>query len=95
MNRCNEMGTYDKQERVPDRYSYYVAMAPAITDMTRFDAGEAAFALAKEMQAIWRKAAPYMLRTDYYPLTSAANFPRTSMLPSSTTRPQARALCIP
>jgi len=74
MNWCNEMGTYDRQERVPDRYSYYVAMAPAITDMTRFDAGEEAFALAKEMQAIWRKAAPYMLGTDYYPLTQCRKF---------------------
>lgn len=69
-----ERDCYDNINRLPDRYSYYVAMAPAMTDMIRFDAGEEDFALAKEMQAIWRKAAPYMLRTDYYPLTECRKF---------------------
>lgn len=70
----DEISSYDYTERLPDRYAYYVAMAPALTDMTRFDAGEKAFALAKEMQEIWRKAAPYMLGTDYYPLTECRKF---------------------
>jgi len=69
MNWCAPDGSYAKTNRAPDRFSYYAAMAPALTDMTRFDADEQAFALAREMQAIWRKAAQRMLDTDYYPLT--------------------------
>jgi hypothetical protein len=69
MNWCAEDGSYDKKSRDPDRYSYYAAMAPALTDMTSYEADEAAVALAREMQAIWRKAAQLMLGTDYYPLT--------------------------
>ena len=69
MNWCAPDGTYDKTGRLPDKYSYYAAMAPALTDMTAFDADEAGYALAREMQPIWRKAARRMLDTDYYPLT--------------------------
>ena len=69
MNWCAPDGTYDKVSRKPDRYSYYVAMAPALTDMTEWNADEEAFALAREMQAIWRRAADLMVGTDYYPLT--------------------------
>ena len=69
MNWCDENGNYDKKSRLPDKYSYYAAMAPAITDMTAFDADEAGYSLARRMQAIWREAAAYMLETDYYPLT--------------------------
>lgn len=68
-NWCAEDGSYDKQNRLPDRYSYYVAMTPALTDITEFNAEEDALALAREMQAIWRKAARHMIGTDYYPLT--------------------------
>ena len=68
-NWCAEDGSYDKTKRLPDRYSYYVAMTPALTDITACDAGEEAFALAREMQPIWRKAAQRMIGTDYYPLT--------------------------
>ena len=69
MNWCAEDGTYDKISRKPDRYSYYAAMAPSLTDMTAWDADEEGYALAREMQPIWRKAAHLMLGTDYYPLT--------------------------
>ena len=68
-NWCAPDGSYDKTGREPDRYSYYVAMAPAITDMTECTAGREALALAKQMQPVWRKAARLMLGTDYYPLT--------------------------
>ena len=68
-NWCAEDGSYDKQKRLPDKYSYYVAMTPALTDVTRFDADEASMALARRMQPIWRKAAQRMIGTDYYPLT--------------------------
>lgn len=68
-NWCAEDGSYDKQSRLPDRYSYYVAMAPALTDITEYNADEDALALAREMQAIWREAARRMIGTDYYPLT--------------------------
>ena len=70
----DETRSCDYKDRLPDRYSFYVAMAPALTDMTRFDASEEEYALAREMQAIWRKAAPYMLNTDYYPLTECRKF---------------------
>ena len=70
MNWCNEEGVYDTINRIPDRFSYYVAMAPALTDMTEFNADEEAFTLAREMQTLWRKVAEYMLGTDYYPLTN-------------------------
>ena len=69
MNWCDENGNYDKKNRQPDAFSFYAAMAPAITDMTEWDASDEGYALAKRMQAIWRKAAERMLYTDYYPLT--------------------------
>ncbi len=69
MNWCAPDGSYDKTNRAPDKFSYYAAMAPALTDMTEYDAGEEAFALAREMQAVWREAAQLMIGTDYYPLT--------------------------
>lgn len=68
-NWCAEDGSYDKVNRPADRYSYYVAMTPALTDVTAPYAGEEAYALARQMQPIWRKAAYRMLDTDYYPLT--------------------------
>ena len=68
-NWCAPDGSYDRVNRAPDRYSYYVAMAPALTDITEYFADEAALALAREMQPIWRKAAARMIGTDYYPLT--------------------------
>ena len=68
-NWCKEDGSYDKTSREPDRYSYYVAMTPALTDITEYNASAEAFALAREMQSIWRKAAARMIGTDYYPLT--------------------------
>lgn len=69
MNWCAQDGTYDNIGRMPDRYSFYAAMAPALTDMTRYDADEQGYELAREMQPIWRKAAKAMLSGDYYPLT--------------------------
>lgn len=69
-NWCQPDGSYDKTKQLdPDRYSYYVAMAPALTDILEYDADDAAYALAQEMQPIWRKAAALMIGTDYYPLT--------------------------
>ena len=69
MNWYNGENGYDKTSRNPDRYSFYAAMAPSITDMTTVFDSEEAFALSREMQPIWRKAAELMLGTDYYPLT--------------------------
>ena len=69
MNWCAEDGSYDKVGRLPDKFSYYAAMAPAITDMTEYNASPEGIALAKEMQSIWREAAKRMIGTDYYPLT--------------------------
>lgn len=66
-----ETGEYDASrfDSAPDSYAYYVAMAPSLTDMTKHDAPPQAFALARKMQAVWRKAAAIMLESDYYPLT--------------------------
>ena len=68
-NWCAEDGSYDMIARPVDRYSYYVAMAPALTDLLRYDADEAAYEMARQLQPVWRKAAKLMLGTDYYPLT--------------------------
>ena len=62
-------GEYTKPGRPADAYSYYVAMAPCMTDMTPYDADEERFALARKMQAIWRRASALMLTGDFYPLT--------------------------
>lgn len=61
-----ETGAYDSENRPAD---HYAAMAPALTDMLEWDADEEAFALARQMQPIWRRAAGMMLSCDYYPLT--------------------------
>jgi len=64
-----ETGEYGTQNRAPDRFSYYAAMAPSLTDMIEHDADAEAFQLARRMQGVWRKAAVIMLNADYYPLT--------------------------
>lgn len=52
-----------------DKYAFYVALAPAITDMLDHRDSEERYALSQQMQPIWRKAADLMLQCDYYPLT--------------------------
>lgn len=74
MNWWNEeKGVYepstDIEKPAPDKYSYYAAMTPALTDVMRYYASEEAFALAREMHPIWRRAAELMIGTDYYSLT--------------------------
>ena len=64
-----ETGIYDGKDRPQDRFAYYVAMTPALTDVIEHDACEEEFALAREMTGIWRRAAELMLEGDYYPLT--------------------------
>ena len=64
-----ETGEYSRKNRLPDEYSDLVAMAPALTDMTAFDAPDEAFALSARMQPLWRRAAKRMMEGDYYPLT--------------------------
>ena len=62
-------GEYGASGKPQDRFSYYAAMAPALTDVLEHDTCEEDYALAREMQPIWRKAAQLMLSCDYYPLT--------------------------
>lgn len=66
-------GGYDNPEHhiylAPDKFAFYNAMAPAITDMTPHDASPEAMELSRTMLAIWRKAAHVMINADYYPLT--------------------------
>ena len=75
MNWWNEeKGAYEVSAIVdkpdPDKFSYYVAMAPALSNVIRYYEKDEAFALAHEMLPIWRRAAKLMIGTDYYPLTS-------------------------
>ena len=68
-NWCAPDGTYGDARYKPDRFSYYVAMTPALTDGIRFDADKETYQLAIDMQKIWRRAAGFLIGTDYYPLT--------------------------
>lgn len=61
--------TYGSEWYAPDAFSYMAAFAPSMTDMTAWDADDAAKDLARTMIGIWRQVAPYMLSGDYYPLT--------------------------
>lgn len=65
----NPDGSYGDENRAPDEFAYYAAMAPSLTDMTEHDAPKEAMDLAIRMQRIWRRAAEMMLDGDYYPLT--------------------------
>lgn len=70
MNWCDDTtGNYRTQNRPVDRFSYYNAMAPVLTEVLELEATEDDYALAREMHPIWRKAAELMLSGDYYPLT--------------------------
>ncbi len=60
---------YNGPAHAPDKYSYYAAMAPALTDTTEHDADPEGFELARTMLPIWRRAAKIMVDSDYYPLT--------------------------
>lgn len=63
-------GTYGGGDHpVPDEFAYENAMAPSLTDMLHYTAGEADYDRAKRMQALWRRAAHMELSCDYYPLT--------------------------
>jgi len=70
-------GEYGTAGYPSDRFSYYAAMAPALTDMLEWDADDEAYALAREMQPIWRRAAQLMLSGDYYPMTPCTDSPET------------------
>lgn len=52
-----------------DKYAFYAALTPAITDTLDHNADDSLFELSRQMQPIWRKAAELMLSCDYYPLT--------------------------
>jgi alpha-galactosidase len=62
-------GSYDWTHRGVDEFAFHAALAPCLTDMTRFDAAPEAFALSRRMIPLWRRAAEYMLSGDFYPLT--------------------------
>ena len=62
-------GSYGWDNHDPDEYAYHVALAPCLTDMTMFNASPEAFALARKMVPLWRRAAEFMISGDYYPLT--------------------------
>ena len=69
MNWDGPDGDYLGHSYPPDEFSFYVAMAPAITDVTEYTADENAMALCRRMKKIWEKASAIELDADYYPLT--------------------------
>ena len=69
MSWDNPDGTYGGGNPGLDEFAFQCAMAPALTDMTHYLAGEEGFALHRKMVPLWREAAELMLRGDYYPLT--------------------------
>ena len=74
-NWCDAEGVYDRGDFPPDRYSYHVAFAPAVTNVVNRNAPEKELALAREMTPIWRRAAKLMLSGDYYPLSECRRSP--------------------
>ena len=74
----NEAGTYDPkvEHEVVDEYAYLNALTPAVTVMTRFDAADAEFDLAKKMLPVWHRAAEIELRGDYYLHRGSKKSPR-------------------
>ena len=59
----------DKPKMPPvDNYGYHSAMAPSLTCMVTPTDDEAVFNYAIKMNDIWKKAAKYMQKGDYYPL---------------------------
>lgn len=58
-----------------DEFSYQAAMAPALTSMLDYRAGEAEYAMARKMHPVWRQAAELMLRGDYWPLSECRKSP--------------------
>ncbi len=63
-----------RDDRMPknrnlDEFSYMCALAPALTVCLDPDDSETAFAVARKMVPVWRKAAEYELNSDYYQLS--------------------------
>ncbi|MBO5219685.1 MAG: hypothetical protein J6C52_09660, partial [Clostridia bacterium] len=69
MNWLEPDGSYSRAGHTPDRFAYYSAFAPAMTDMTFYTDDAEKFALAKTMTALWRRCAELELTCDYYALT--------------------------
>lgn len=53
-----------------DEYSYLCAMTPALTMCLDYYEGESVFNTARKMLPVWRRAAEYELKADYYQLSS-------------------------
>lgn len=64
-----EIGKYDGKERDPDKFAYYNAFAPSMTDMVRYDVDDATALRLRALQELWRKVAEVELDGDYYPIT--------------------------
>lgn len=71
MSWDDENGMYiNNASRLVDRFAFHCALAPALTNMTTYDAPEEEYETASVMLPIWRRAAELELRADYYPLTA-------------------------
>ncbi len=70
----NPDGSYLNDENyqpdtLTDAYTFYTALAPAVTIMTVYSREDECFEDIRRMQDTWRRAADLMLRSDFYPLT--------------------------
>ena len=52
-----------------DDFCYQLACAPALTDIIVYNADQKSFETARKNHPIWRRAAEFMTKADYYPLT--------------------------
>ena len=69
-NWDDENGDYTPGASRPvDEFGYQCAMAPALTSMVEYYDSKEMFEMGNRMTALWRRAAPYMIEGDYYPLT--------------------------
>ncbi len=64
-----ESGKYDGKEREPDKFAYYNAFAPSMTDMVRYDVDEEKARYVRNIHRRWKTLAKIMVEGDYYPIT--------------------------
>lgn len=65
----SESGKYDGKEREPDKFAYYNAFAPSMTDMIRYDVDEEKARYVCKIHRRWKTLAKIMVEGDYYPIT--------------------------
>ncbi|MFA6108032.1 MAG: alpha-galactosidase [Candidatus Latescibacterota bacterium] len=64
-----------RYDREVDRYAFHCGMAPMFVPALDIHRDDYDFALARELVALWRRAADLLLYGDYYPLTRFSRSP--------------------